>query len=125
MSEPLRDISNQGLAHIGDAVYELMIRTWLCVTGTSKAKNLHDRAVSYVSAKAQAVAADKIFTALNEEEQIIFKRGRNIHVNAVPKGSTHEEYHAATGMETLFGYLYLTGQSERLNELFKIITQED
>jgi len=125
MSEPLRDISNQGLAHIGDAVYELMIRTWLCVTGTSKAKNLHDRAVSYVSAKAQAVAADKIFTALNEEEQIIFKRGRNIHVNAVQKGSTHEEYHAATGMETLFGYLYLTGQSERLNELFKIITQED
>jgi len=125
MTEPLRDISNQGLAHIGDAVFELMVRTWLCTTGTSTAKNLHNRAVSFVSAKAQAVAAEKILTLLSEEENIIYKRGRNIHVNAVPKGSTHEEYHAATGMEALFGYLYLTGKQERLNELFIHIIKPD
>ena len=125
MNEPLRDISNQALAHIGDAVFELMVRTLLCTTGTSTAKNMHNRAVSFVSAKAQASAAEKISILLDEEEQLIYKRGRNIHLNAVPKGSTHEEYHAATGMETLFGYLYLTGKSERLNELFSIIIKED
>jgi len=125
MNEPLRDISNQALAHIGDAVFELMVRTLLCTTGTSTAKNMHNRAVSFVSAKAQASAAEKISILLDEEEQLIYKRGRNIHLNTVPKGSTHEEYHAATGMETLFGYLYLTGKSERLNELFSIIIKED
>jgi len=125
MIEPLRSISNQGLAHIGDAVFELMVRTWLCTTGTSTAKNMHNRAVSFVAAKAQACAAEKILPVLNDEESSIFKRGRNIRLTAVPKGSTHEEYHAATGMETLFGYLYLTGKSERLNELFLLITGEN
>jgi len=98
-----------------------MVRTWLCTTGTSKAKNLHNRAVEFVSAKAQAAAADKVLSVLNEEELSIFKRGRNTHVNSIPKASTHEEYHTATGIETLFGYLYLTGKTERLNELFNMI----
>ena len=125
MPEPLRDISNQGLAHVGDAVFELMIRTWLCATGTSTAKNMHNRAVSFVSAKAQAAAANKIYAMLDDDEKLIYKRGRNIHANAVPKGSTHDEYHAATGIETLFGYLYLTGNQERLNDLFTAITEEN
>ena len=115
----------QGLAHVGDAVYELMVRTWLCANGTSKAKNLHNRAVSYVSAKAQAIAADKISHELSKEESAVYKRGRNAHVtSSVPKGSTHEEYHAATGIEALFGYLYLSGKTERLNELFRSIIEE-
>jgi len=115
----------QGLAHIGDAVFELMVRTWLCTSGTSKAKNLHNRAVTFVSAKAQAAAADKILPELDEEEAAVYKRGRNTHVNSVPKGSTHEEYHTATGVEALFGYLYLNGKINRLNELFAMIIEEN
>jgi len=117
-------ISNQGLAHVGDAVYELMVRTMLCTIGTVKAKNLHNRAISYVSAKAQAEAVDKIIDMLDEDEKSIYKRGRNIHASSVPKGSSHEEYHAATGLETLFGHLYLSGDSDRLNELFTVIIEE-
>jgi len=98
-----------------------MVRTWLCTTGTSTAKNLHNRAVGFVSAKAQAAAADKVLSNLDEDELAIYKRGRNTHVNSIPKGSTHEEYHSATGIETLFGHLYLTGKTERLNELFNTI----
>jgi len=115
----------QGLAHVGDAVFELMVRTWLCTSGTSTAKNLHDRAVNFVSAKAQAAAAEKLISNLDDEETTIFKRGRNTHVNSVPKGSTHEEYHAATGIEALFGYLYLSGRVDRLNELFYMIVEEN
>ena len=125
LSDELTTISNLGLAHVGDAVFELMVRTWLCMTGTSKAKNLHNKAVSMVSAKAQAAAADKILTILNEEETAVFKRGRNLHAGTVPKGSTHEEYHAATGMESLFGYLYIRGETERLNSLFEFIVGDN
>lgn len=109
---------------MGDAVFELMVRTWLCTTGTSTAKNLHSRAVTFVSAKAQATASERLLPMLDEEEMTIYKRGRNTHLNSIPKGSTHEEYHAATGVETLFGYLYISGKTDRLNELFEIIVEE-
>ena len=122
-TEKPHELSVQGLAHIGDAVFELMIRTWLCTTGTSTAKNLHDRAVTFVSAKAQAVAAERILPVLSEEETSLYKRGRNTHLNSIPKGSTHEEYHAATGVEALFGYLYMSGKADRLNELFRVIIE--
>ena len=108
---------------MGDAVFELMIRTWLCINGTSTAKKLHDRAVTFVSAKAQAAAADKILSRLSKEEVAVYKRGRNTHVNSIPKGSTHEEYHTATGIEALFGHLYLSGRDDRLNELFELIIE--
>ena len=121
----LNEISVQGLAHVGDAVFELMVRTWLCITGTSKAKNMHDRAVSFVSAKAQAAAADRILSKLDEEEVSIYKRGRNRHINSIPKGSTHEEYHTATGIEAVFGYLYISGKRDRLNELFSLIVEDN
>ena len=123
-TDTLKDISIQGLAHVGDAVFELMIRTWLCTNGTFTAKKLHDRAVSFVSAKAQAAAAEKIFSKLTEEETAVFKRGRNTHVNSIPKASTHGQYHAATGIEALFGYLYIGGSVDRLNELFTLIIEE-
>jgi len=124
MTTETRDISVQGLAHVGDAVFELMIRTWLCMSGASNARTLHDRAVTFVSAKAQAAAADRILSKLDEEETSIYKRGRNTHVNSVPKGSTHGQYHAATGIETVFGYLYLSGKHARLNELFALVIEE-
>jgi len=124
-TERINDISVQALAHIGDAVFELMARTWLCSNGTSTAKNLHNKAVAIVSAKAQASAADKILPKLDDEELSVYKRGRNTHTNSVPKASTHEQYHAATGIETLFGYLYLDNKPDRLNELFKMIVEEN
>ena len=98
-----------------------MVRTWLFTGGTSTAKNLHDKAVKIVSAKAQAAAADRLLPELDEEETAVFRRGRNTHVKSVPKGSSNEEYHAATGIEALFGYLYLAGRNGRLNELFDLI----
>jgi len=119
------EISIQGLAHLGDAVFELMVRTWLCTNGVSKAKNLHNKAVAFVSAKAQAAAAEKILSVLNDEETAVFKRGRNAHTGSVPKASTHEEYHTATGIESLFGYLYLCGEAERINELFELIIKQE
>jgi len=124
-SKELSELSVQGLAHVGDAVFELMVRTWLCLTGTSTAKKLHDRAVSFVSAKAQAAVADRILSELDEEEINIYKRGRNTHLNSIPKGSTHEEYHSATGIEVLFGYLYISGKTDRLNELFSLIVEDN
>ena len=117
----IKEISVLGLAHIGDAVFELMVRTWLCTHGAATAKKLHGGAVEFVSAKSQALAAERIFPELSDEEQSVFKRGRNAHVNSTPKGSSFEEYHAATGIEALFGYLYLNGRTERVEELFGFV----
>ena len=119
----LHGVSALGLAHVGDAVYELMVRTWLCAHGTVTAKRLHKETVRFVSAAAQAAAAGRIAEELNAGEQAVFKRGRNSHVNSVPRGATYEQYHAATGFETLIGYLYLKGDIGRLNELFGIIIE--
>ena len=114
-------ISNLGLAHLGDAVYELMVRGWLCTMGHGKSNDLHKLTVSYVAAPAQAAAVEKLLPHLTDEERGIFRRGRNTRVNAIPHGATPGEYHAATGLETLFGSLYLSGKTDRLNHLFSII----
>ena len=121
LNSELRRVSTLGLAHIGDAVFELMVRTWLCVQGASTAKTLHGGTVEFVSAKAQAAAWLRISARLSDEEREVFKRGRNAHVNSVPRSSTYDEYHTATGIEALFGYLYLKGQTQRLGELFDMI----
>lgn len=123
LSSELRGISVLGLAHVGDAVFELMVRTWLCIQGASTAKRLHGGTVAFVSAKAQAEASERIIPKLSEEELSVFKRGRNAHANSVPRGSTYEEYHIATGIEALFGYLYLSGRIERLDELFEMVVE--
>lgn len=124
MSEDLKSMSVLGLAHIGDAVFELMVRTWLCMRGVSTSKRLHNETVSFVSARSQAEAAARILPELNEEELAVFKRGRNAHVNAVPQSSSYEEYHTATGIEALFGYLYLSGETARAGELFEIVVSK-
>ena len=120
----LQAISVLALAHVGDAVFELMARTWLCLKGAQTAKQLHGGAVALVSAKAQAAAAARVLPELSQEELAVYKRGRNARASSIPHGATIEEYHSATGIEALFGYLYLSGSSGRLDELFKIVVGE-
>ena len=122
--DDIRGISALGLAHLGDAVYELMVRAWLCRSGRATARGLHRAAVAIVSAPAQARSVEKILPGLSEEELSVFRRGRNTHVNSVPHSASLEEYHTATALETLFGYLYLKGRKDRLNELFEMIITE-
>ena len=114
----INQISALGLAHCGDAVFELLVRTWLCAHGGAKAKNLHRETVRFVSAPAQAERVERLLPLLTEEEQDFYRRGRNAHVNGVPKNATREQYSKATGLECLFGALYLLGRRERINELF-------
>lgn len=116
-------ISNLGLAHIGDGVYELLCRSYLCAKGGKTVGDLHRQTVQLVKAPTQAVFAEKLLPHLTEEELGYYRRGKNSHVHAVPKGATPAEYAKATGLETLFGALYLAGQTERLNELFHIIME--
>ena len=117
-------ISNLGLAHTGDAVFELLCRSYLCCKGGKVAKNLHRDTVSMVNAPAQAKFAEKLLPHLTEEELAYFRRGKNAHSHAAPKAATAQEYAKATGLETLFGALYLSGQTERLNELFHLLVEE-
>ncbi len=115
------NMSSTALAHIGDAVFELMVRGKLCKGGLCRAKELHKNTVLAVSAAAQETAAKKLLPLLTEEETAVFMRGRNAKVNSIPKHSTPETYHTATAFESLFGYLYLIGRYDRLNELFEMI----
>lgn len=114
----INQISGLGLAHCGDAVFELLVRTWLCAHGGANAKNLHRETVRYVSAPAQAARVERMLPFLTEEEMGFYRRGRNAPVRGVPKNATHEQYSKATGLECLFGTLYLLGRRERINELF-------
>lgn len=118
-------ISMLGLAHIGDGVYELLTRTMLCKQGHSAAAKLHRLTVSYVNAPAQATAAKKIMPLLTAQELAVYKRGRNAKVNSVPQKATEGEYHAATGLEALFGWLYLQGETQRIDSLFAAIMEDD
>ena len=121
----VNEISNLGLAHVGDGVYELLCRTYLCAGGDRTVLKLHRDTVSLVKAPTQAKFADKLKPHLTEEELAYYRRGKNAHTHAAPKSATRQEYAKATGLETLFGALYLLGQTERLNELFYIIMCED
>lgn len=116
--DAVRAISNLGLAHLGDGVFELMVRSWLCLHGKASAKGLHRATVRFVSAPAQAAATEKILPLLTEEEGDVFRRGRNTSPHSVPRAASREEYQTATALECLFGWLYLQGATGRLNELF-------
>lgn len=118
-------ISALGLAHVGDGVFELLVRTWLCAHGKLTSGSLHRATVQYVSAPAQAAAMDRLLPRLTEEESAFYRRGRNAHPHhTIPKNATHEQYAKATGLEALFGALYLLGRRERVNELFCLIMEE-
>ena len=114
-------ISNLGLAHVGDAVFELLCRSYLCAKGGKNVGNLHRDTVAMVKAPSQAKFAEKLLPHLTEDELAHYRRGKNAHVHAVPKGATPAEYAKATGLEALFGWLYLSGQTDRLNELFQLL----
>ena len=118
-------ISSLGLAHLGDAVFELMVRSWLCLHGKASARGLHKATVRYVAAPAQAKAVEKVLPLLSEEEHDVFRRGRNTSPHSVPQNASRAEYQAATGLEALFGWLYLQGKTERLNELFSVMMEEE
>ena len=125
---PVQDvnkISMLGLAHVGDAVYELLTRTMLCTRANSSVAQLHKQTVSYVNAPAQARAAEKILPLLDAEEASVYRRGRNAKVNSVPHNADIGQYHAATGLEALFGWLYLQGRTERVEELFCAIMEAE
>lgn len=112
-------ISNLGLAHIGDGVWELLCRSYLCAKGEKTVAQLHHDTIAMVKAPAQALYIEKILPLLSEQELAYYRRGKNSHVHAAPKGATPVQYAKATGLEALFGALYLAGQTERVNELFR------
>lgn len=122
--EDIKAISNLGLAHIGDGVFELLCRSFLCAEGGKNVGNLHKNTVAMVKAPSQAKYADRLLPHLMEEETAYYRRGKNAHVHAVPKGATPAEYAKATGLEALFGALYLAGKTDRLNELFHLLVEE-
>lgn len=119
----VRAMGSLALAHVGDAVFELLVRVHLAAAG-GKSGSLHRAAVEMVNAGAQAGDMEKLLPLLSEEEAEVFRRGRNVKVHSVPKHARLGDYHAATGLEALFGYLYLLGRRDRLNALFAAILEE-
>lgn len=116
-------LSTGALSFMGDAVYTLFVREMLANKNLSL-KELNRTSAEYVSAVKQAQAYEKIKPYLSEAENAVFHRGRNFHTNNVPKSATAAEYHKASGLECVFGYLYLTGNTPRARELFEIIVKE-
>lgn len=118
--EKINLLSPSVLAFVGDAVYGLYVRTALAEVNRPSGE-LHRLSVEFVRAGAQAEAFRVIEPLLSEEELAVFKRGRNFHTSTTPKNATNGDYHTATGLETLFGWLYLCGKNDRAEELFEII----
>ena len=125
VSQPLKEMSPLTLAFIGDGVYDLLVREYIVGKGYCPVKKLHSRKVELVRCEAQAHAlSDILWPRLTEEEREAALRGRNAHVGHVPKNAQVGDYHGATALEALFGYLYLKGEAERLRELFRWIVEE-
>lgn len=120
-----KQLSPLNLAFIGDCIYEILVRETLVAQANRPVNDLHRESVKFVSAKAQTKAYEKIRDLLTEGETAQFKRGRNAKTGHSPKSATGAEYHTATGMEALFGYLYLTEQTDRIKELFTIIINNE
>ena len=123
-ADQLRAISSIGLAHIGDAVFELLVRGWLCKHGKATGKGLHQATIRLVRAESQAEKAERILPILTEEELAVYKRGRNAQVHSIPAHASRAQYSAATALECLIGWLWLKGDKERVNELFCVMMEE-
>lgn len=126
LSAPKQDLLNMsslGFAYLGDAVYEVMVRAWLCLHDKLTPGRQHKAALAYVAAPRQAALLERILPLLTQEEAQVLKRGRNASPHSYPKGATRQEYLAATGLETLFGWLYLRGETDRLNTLFETMME--
>lgn len=122
--DEIRAISSIGLAHIGDGVYELLVRTWLCAHGKATGKGLHRATVELVCAPKQAALCEKLLPLLTEEELAVFKRGRNANVHSIPQHASRAQYQQATALEALLGWLYLNGRRQRINQLFNVMMEE-
>ena len=109
---------------MGDAVFELLVRGWLCAHGKATGKGLHQATIQLVRAEKQAEYAEKILPLLTEEETAVFRRGRNAQVHSVPHHASRAQYGTATALEALFGWLYLSGQRQRVSELFDKMMEE-
>jgi ribonuclease-3 family protein len=118
MEAALHTYSTAALAYLGDCVLEQCVREHLVRSGYSSSSSLNREALKYVRATAQAEAMKNILPLLSEEEEGVFRRGRNVGHTNTPKSATMSEYRAATGMEALFGWLHLAGRRERISELF-------
>ena len=116
--DQLRAISSIGLAHMGDAVFEILARTWLCAHGKATGKGLHQATIALVRAESQAEKAQRVLPLLTEEETAVFRRGRNAQVHSIPAHASRAQYGTATAVEALLGWLYLKGRKDRANELF-------
>lgn len=115
------ELSSLALAHVGDGIYELLARTYVVGHGGTLANKMHKKTVAIVRAEAQANAARALMEEFTQEEKDTFMRGRNSKPKTVPKNASLEDYAYATGIEALFGMLYLTGQKDRIIELFERI----
>ena len=118
MERNVNQYSTAALAYLGDSVLEVLVREELVTEGLSSSRSLNAKALEYVKASKQAEAMKNILPLLDEEENAVFHRGRNMGHTNIPKSATVAEYRSATGMETLFGYLHLLGRHERMRELF-------
>lgn len=123
--DALRAISSIGLAHLGDAVFELLVRTYLCAHGKATGRGLHRATIALVCAESQARRAERILPLLTQEEEDVFRRGRNAQVRTVPSHASRAQYGEATALEALLGWLYLRGEKERINRLFAELMKED
>ncbi|MDY5611671.1 Mini-ribonuclease 3 [Dysosmobacter sp.] len=122
--DQLRAVSSIGLAHVGDAVFEILVRTWLCAHGKATGKGLHQATIRLVCAESQSEKTRRILPLLTEEEQSVFKRGRNAQVHTVPVHASRAQYGEATALEALLGWLWLKGRKDRVNELFCAMMEE-
>lgn len=120
-----RQLNPVSLAFAGDCVYDLYVRSGLVKDIGCNSHKLHCMAIRYVSARGQAVSFERIRASLSDEELYIFKRGRNANPATVPKNADIGDYRTATGLEALMGYLFLTGQTERIGALMGIIMNND
>ena len=121
--DTLRQMSPVTLAFIGDAVFGLLVREHLIASGITKAGSLHRQAVTFVRASAQAESVERLQSCLTPEELNIIRRGRNANTTHVPKNANPIDYRIATGLEALFGYLYLAGSHARLREIFRALIE--
>lgn len=117
----ISEIPVLNLAFFGDAVYSMMIREMLVGKNEISPSHIHSESTKYVSAVFQSGFSERILGILDEKELAVFKRGRNAHTSHTPKNASEAQYHRATGLETLFGYLYITKNFQRLKELFSYI----
>ena len=120
----IKELSTEALAYLGDSVLEIRVREKLVKEGISSSGELNRASLSYVKASEQAAAMRRILPVLSEEEEQVFKRGRNMSGGNVPKSATMSEYRTATGMEVLFGYLHYLGRADRIDELFEVAYQK-